>query len=69
MLCTQAKSHKKEAAATRCEQDSGDEDDDKEEKLGQCFHQSTQDEIQKFGTKQRPQDHWQNKAQVGNIQR
>jgi hypothetical protein len=57
---------KKEAAA-RWEQDSGDEDDDNEEKLGQHFHWTTRDEIQKFGTKQRPQEHWQKKAQVGNI--
>jgi Zn-finger domain-containing protein len=30
---------------------SGDEDDDNEEKLGQRFHWTTRDEIQKFGTK------------------
>jgi hypothetical protein len=61
--------HEKEAAATWWEQDNGDEDDDNEEKLGQRFHWTTWDEIQKFGTKQRLQEHWQKKAQVGNIQR
>jgi hypothetical protein len=63
------KIHEKEEAATWWEQDSGDEDDDNEEKLGQCFHWTTQDEIHKFGTKQRPQEHCQKKAQVGNIRR
>jgi hypothetical protein len=38
MLCTQGKIHEKEAAATQWEQDSGDEDDDNKEELGQCFH-------------------------------
>jgi hypothetical protein len=56
-------------SSTRWEQDSGDEDDDNEEKLGQRFNWTTRDEIQKFGTKQRPQEHWQKKAQVGNIRR
>jgi hypothetical protein len=69
LLCTQGKIHEKEAAATRQEQDSGDEDDDNEEELGQCFYSTTRDEIQKYGTKQRPQEHWQKKAQVGNIRR
>jgi hypothetical protein len=57
----------KRGSSTRWEQDSGDEDDNNEEKLGQRFHWTTRDELQKFGTKQRPQEHWQKKAQVGNI--
>jgi hypothetical protein len=51
LLCTQGKIHEKEAAATRWEQDSGDEDDDNKEELGQRFHWITRYEIQKFGTK------------------
>jgi hypothetical protein len=38
MLCIQGKIHEKDAAATRGEQESGDEDDNNEEKFGQCFH-------------------------------
>jgi hypothetical protein len=43
---------RKRGSSTRLEQDSGDEDDDNEEKLGQRFHWTTRDEIQKFGTKE-----------------
>jgi hypothetical protein len=60
---------RKRGSNTRWEQDSGDEDDDNEEKLGQRFHWTTRDEIQKFGKKQKLQEHWQKKAQVGNIRR
>jgi hypothetical protein len=63
------KNPRKKGSSTQWEQDSGDEDDDNEEKLGQHFHWTTRDEIQKFGTKQRLQEHWQKKAQVGNIRR
>jgi hypothetical protein len=60
---------RKRGSSTQWEQDSGDEDNDNEEKLGQRFHGTTRDEIQKFGTKQIPQEHWKKKAQVGNIRR
>jgi hypothetical protein len=68
MFCyLQWENPRKRGSSTRWKQDSGDEDDDNKEKLGQRFHWTTQDEIQKFGTKQRLQEHCQNKAQVGNI--
>jgi hypothetical protein len=60
---------RKRGSSNMMRKDSGDEDDDNKEKLGQRFHWTTRDEIQKFGTKQRPQEHWQKKAQVGNIRR
>jgi hypothetical protein len=60
---------RKRGSSTWWEQDSGDEDSDNKEKLGQHFHWTTQEEIQKFGTKQRLQENWQKKAQVGNIWR
>jgi hypothetical protein len=60
---------RKRGSSNMMRKDSGDEDDDNKEKLGQRFHWTTRDEIQKFGTKQRLQEHWQKKAQVGNIRR
>jgi hypothetical protein len=47
--------------------ESGDEDDNNEEKFGQCFHQTTHEQIQRLRTKQRPLEHRQMKTHVGDI--
>jgi hypothetical protein len=54
---------RKRGSSTRWEQDSGDEDGDNKEKLGQCFHWTTRD-VQKFGIKQRLQEHWQRRHKL-----
>jgi hypothetical protein len=59
---------RKRGSSTRWEQDSGDEDGDNKEKLGQCFHWTTRD-VQKFGNKTKTPRALAKKAQVGNIRR
>ena len=47
----------------------GDEDDNNEEELGQCFHWAYMIKFRGLEQKQDPPEHWQIKTQAGNIQR